>query len=68
LDTAIIVGIIIGSVIAIALVFGKIVQGVAWTGNGAKRVTVVESGIKIKIIQQSMQDKNELSIKKPPQN
>jgi hypothetical protein len=64
LDTAIIVGVIVGSVVAIALVFGKTVLGVAWTGNGTKRVTAVESGNENKIIQQGMQDKNEVSIKK----
>jgi hypothetical protein len=66
LDTAIIVGVgvIMGSVVAIALVFGKTVLGVAWTGNGAKRVTVVESGNKDNIFQQHMQDKNDVSIKK----
>jgi hypothetical protein len=61
LDTAIIVGVIIGSVVAIALVFGKTVLGVAWTGNGGKRVTVVESGNKNKIIQRRMKDKDEVS-------
>jgi hypothetical protein len=66
LDTAIIVGVsvIIGSVVAIALVFGKTVLGVAWTGNGAKRVTVVESENKNNIIQQHMQDKDAISIEK----
>jgi hypothetical protein len=64
LDTAIIVGVIIGSVVAISLVFGKTVLGVAWTANGAKRVTVVESENKNNIIQQHMQDKNAVSIKK----
>jgi hypothetical protein len=61
LDTAIIVGVIIGSVVAIALVFGKTVLSVAWTGKGVKRVTVVESGNKNNIIQQDMQDKSEIS-------
>jgi hypothetical protein len=64
LDTAIIVGVIIGSVVAIALVFGKTVLGVAWTGNSAKRVTLVESANKNNIIQQHIQDKNDVSIKK----
>jgi len=64
LDTAIIVGVVIGSVVATALVFGKTVLGVAWTGNGAKRLTVVESGKKNKIIQQDMKGNNEVSIKK----
>ena len=64
MDTAIIVGVIVGSVVAIALVFGKTVLGVAWTGNGTKRVTAVESGNENKIIQQGIQDKNEVSIKK----
>jgi hypothetical protein len=67
LDTAIIVGVgvIMGSVVAIALVFGKTVLGVAWTGNGAKRVTVVERGNKDNIFQQHMQDKNGVSPRKP---
>lgn len=64
MDTAIIVGVIIGSVVAIALVFGKTVLGVAWTGNGAKRVTLVESANKNNIIRQHIQDKNDVSIKK----
>jgi hypothetical protein len=64
LDTAIIVGVIIGSVVAIALVFGKTVLSVAWTGNGAKRLTVVECGDKNKINQQHMRDKSEVLIKK----
>ncbi len=66
MDTAIIVGVgvIMGSVVAIALVFGKTVLGVAWTGNSAKRVTRVESGNKNNIFQQHMQDKNDVSIKK----
>jgi hypothetical protein len=63
LDTAIIVGVIIGSVVAIALVFGKTVLGVAWTGNSAKRVNLVESANKNNIIQQHIQDKNDVSIK-----
>ena len=52
-----------GSVVAIALVFGKTVLGVAWTGNGAKRVTLVESANKNNIIQQHIHDKNDVSIK-----
>jgi hypothetical protein len=60
LDTAIIVGVVMGSVVAIALVFGKTVLGVAWT---AKRVTLVENANKNNIIQQHIQDKNDVSIK-----
>jgi hypothetical protein len=63
LDTAIIVGVVMGSVVAIALVFGKTVLGVAWTGNGAKRVTLVESADKNNIIQQQIHDKNNVSVK-----
>lgn len=63
MDTAIIVGVVMGSVVAIALVFGKTVLGVAWTGNGAKRVTLVESANKNNIIQQNIHDKNDVSIK-----
>ena len=62
MDTAIIVGVMIGSVVAIALVFGKTVLSVAWTGNGTKRVTIIGSGNKNKNIQQHMRDKNEVSI------
>ncbi len=64
MDTAIIVGVIIGSVVAMALVFGKTVLGVAWTGNGVKRVNLGESGNKNKIIQQHKQDRIDASIKK----
>lgn len=40
MDTAIIVGVIIGSVVAMVLVFGKIVLGVAWTENSARKLKV----------------------------
>jgi len=55
-----------GSVVAIALIFGKTVLGIAWTGNGVKRVSVVESGNKNNINQQHMQDENKISIKRTP--
>ena len=58
MDTAIVVGVIMGSVVAIALVFGKTVLGVAWTGNGAKRPSVQKSGNDNKIIEQHKQDEN----------
>jgi hypothetical protein len=38
LDTAIIVGVIIGSVVAMVLVFGKTVLGVAWTENKGRKL------------------------------
>ena len=38
--------------------------GVAWTGNSAKKVTLVESENKNSIIQHHVQDKNEVPIKK----
>jgi len=60
LDTAIIVGVMIGSVVAIALVFGKTVLSVAWTGNDTKRLTAVQNGIKNKIAQEHLQEKNEI--------
>jgi hypothetical protein len=61
LDTAIIVGVMIGSVVAIALVFGKTVLSVAWTGNDTKRLTAVQNGNKNKIVQEHLQEKNEIS-------
>jgi hypothetical protein len=61
LDTAIIVGVMIGSVVAIALVFGKTVLSVAWTGNDTKRRTAVQNGNKNKIVQEHLQEKNEIS-------
>ena len=54
----------IGSVVAIALVFGKTVLSVAWTGNGAKKVTASPNGDKNKIVHQYRQDKSFLSINK----
>jgi hypothetical protein len=42
LDTAIIVSVVIGSVVAMALVFAKTVLGVAWTDKGARKVGVSE--------------------------
>jgi hypothetical protein len=43
LDTAIIVGVVIGSVVAMVLVFSKTVLGVAWTGKSARRIEVSET-------------------------
>jgi hypothetical protein len=37
LDTAIIVGVVIGSVVAMVLVFGRTVLNVAWTGNSTSK-------------------------------
>jgi hypothetical protein len=42
LDTAIIVSVVIGSVVAMALVFAKTVLGVAWTDKNARRIGVSE--------------------------
>ena len=61
MDTAIIVGVMIGSVVAIALVFGKTVLSVAWTGNDTKRLTAVQNGNKNKIVQEHLQEKNDIS-------
>ena len=51
----------IGSVVAIALVFGKTVQSVAWTGNDTKRLTSAQNGNKNKIVQEHLQEKNDIS-------
>ena len=64
MDTAIIVSVVIGSVVAIALVFGKTVLGVAWTGNGAKRLTASQNGDKNKMVHPRLQDKSFISINK----
>lgn len=64
MDTAIIVGVVIGSVVAMALVFGKTVLSVAWTGNDTKRLTAEQSGNKNKIVQEHLQEKNDISRKK----
>lgn len=61
MDTAIIVGVMIGSVVAIALVFGKTVLSVAWTGNDTKRLTSAQNGNKNKIVQEHLQEKNDIS-------
>ena len=58
MDTAIIVGVMIGSVVAIALVFGKTVLSVAWTGKDTNRLTAVQSGNKNKIVEEHSQEKN----------
>jgi hypothetical protein len=42
LDTAIIVSVVIGSVVAMALVFAKTVLGVAWTDKSGRRIGVSE--------------------------
>jgi hypothetical protein len=41
LDTAIIVGVVIGSVVAIVLVFAKTVLGVAWTGKSVRKLRMI---------------------------
>ena len=51
----------IGSVVAIALVFGKTVLSVAWTGNDTKRLTAAQNGNKNKIVQEHLQEKNDTS-------
>ncbi|MGH9964089.1 MAG: hypothetical protein ACRD5E_04585 [Nitrososphaeraceae archaeon] len=61
MDTAIIVGVMIGSVVAIALVFGKTVLSVAWTENDTKRLTSAQNGNKNKIVQEHLQEKNDTS-------
>ena len=42
MDTAIIVGVIIGSVVAMVLIFGKTVLSVAWTGKSVRRIGILE--------------------------
>lgn len=42
MDTAIIVSVVIGSVVAMALVFAKTVLGVAWTDKSGRRIGVSE--------------------------
>jgi hypothetical protein len=61
LDTAIIVGVMIGSVVAIALVFGKTVLSVAWTENDTKRLTSAQNRNKNKIVQEHLQEENDTS-------
>jgi hypothetical protein len=41
LDTAIIVGVVKGSVVAIVLVFAKTVLGIAWTGKSARKLRMI---------------------------
>ncbi|HEY7081262.1 MAG TPA: hypothetical protein VH500_16305 [Nitrososphaeraceae archaeon] len=43
MDTAIIIGVGIGSVVALVLVFGKMVLGVIWTGNGKKEHEIIQT-------------------------
>ena len=64
MDTAIIVGVMIGSVVAIALVFGKTVLSVAWTGKDTNRWTAVQSGSQNKIVEDHSREKNSDSTKK----
>ncbi|MGH9978149.1 MAG: hypothetical protein ACRD8Z_20310 [Nitrososphaeraceae archaeon] len=61
MDTAIIVGVMIGSVVAIALVFAKTVLSVAWTGNDTKRLTSAQNRNKNKIVQEHLQEENDTS-------
>lgn len=51
----------IGSVVAIALVFGKTVLSVAWTGNDTKRLTSAQNRNKNKIVQEHLQEENDTS-------
>ena len=44
MDTTIIIGVIIGSVVALVLLFGKMVLGVVWTGKGRKEHEVIQTG------------------------
>jgi len=43
LDTAIILGVVMGSVVTLVLVFGKIVLGVVWTGNDRKVSGIIQN-------------------------
>jgi hypothetical protein len=60
LDTAIIVGVVIGSVVAMVLVFGKIVLGVAWTENIARRLKMNQNRNVNRAVHEHGQDTDDL--------
>jgi len=54
----------IGYVVAIALVFGKTVLSVAWTGKDTSRWKAVQSATQNKIVEDHSREKNNDSTKK----
>jgi activator of 2-hydroxyglutaryl-CoA dehydratase len=54
LDTAIIIGVIIGSVATLALVFGKTVLGVAWTENGTREHEMIQTRNRYAAVQEHL--------------
>lgn len=52
MDTAIIVGVVIGSVVAMVLVFAKTVLGVAWTGKSTRSLGTSQNRIQNKLEQE----------------
>ncbi len=58
MDTAIIVGVIIGSVVALVLAFVKTVLGVAWTGKSARRVGISETSNQNVVTQEYLANSN----------
>jgi hypothetical protein len=55
LDTAIIVGVMIGSVVAIVLVFGKTVLGIAWTENDTCKLKAIRTRNRNRVVQEHLQ-------------
>jgi hypothetical protein len=45
-------GVIVGSVVTLVLVFGKIVLGVVWTGNGRKEHKIIQTKIQNVVAQE----------------
>jgi hypothetical protein len=45
-------GVVIGSVVTLVLVFGKIVLGVVWTGNGRKEHKIIQTKIQNVVAQE----------------
>lgn len=58
MDTAIIVGVVMGSVVAMVLVFAKTVLGVAWTGKSTRSLKTSENRIQNRLEQEYSVDTN----------
>lgn len=54
MDTAIIIGVIIGSVATLVLVFGKMVLGVAWTENGTREHEMIQTRNRYAAVQEHL--------------
>lgn len=54
MDTAIIIGVIIGSVATLVLVFGKTVLGVTWTENGTREREMIQTRNRYAAIQEHL--------------